>query len=144
MLAAGVSPPAVYAEVYERNTPALLRLAGVALADLRQEEGGRMAWITLTREQVAHCQAQLEDTSDIVNDLLTIDGTRLAVLFKEIDGGRVKLSFRSKGPLDVNRLASRFGGGGHTNASGAIVPGTLEETIHLILPACRDLLQQPA
>lgn len=103
-----------------------------------------MAWITLTREQVLGCGGELEDTSDIVNDLLTIDGTRLAVLFKEIDGGRVKLSFRSKGGLDVNRLASRFGGGGHTNASGAIVAGTLEETIRLILPAARDLLQKPA
>ena len=141
MLAAGVSPPAVYAEVYERNTPALLRLAGAALADLRLEEGGRMAWITLTREQVVRCQGEMEDTSDIINDLLSIDGTRLAVLFKEIDGGRVKLSFRSKGSLDVNRLAARFGGGGHTNASGAIVPGSLEETIGLILPACRDLLK---
>lgn len=103
-----------------------------------------MAWITLTREQVLRCQGELEDTSDIVNDLLSIDGTRLAVLFKEIDGGRVKLSFRSKGSLDVNRLAARFGGGGHTNASGAIVPGGLEETIRLILPACRDLLKQLA
>ncbi|MBI1951959.1 MAG: bifunctional oligoribonuclease/PAP phosphatase NrnA [Acidobacteria bacterium] len=144
MLAAGVNPPLVYAEVYERNTPALLRLGAAALADLRQEEGGRLAWITLTREQVLRCQAELEDTSDVVNDLLTIDGTRLAVLFKELDGGRIKLSFRSKGSVDVNRLAARFGGGGHTNAAGAIVSGGLEETISRILPPCRDLLQQPA
>ena len=144
MLAAGVNPPLVYEEVYERNTPALLRLGGAALADLRQEEGGRLAWITLTREQVLRCRAEQEDTSDIVNDLLTIDGTRLAVLFKELDGGRIKLSFRSKGSVDVNRLAARFGGGGHSNAAGAVVSGGLEEAISRVLPPCRDLLKQPA
>ncbi len=144
MLAAGVSPPRVYAEVYERNTAALIRLGGVAMADLRQEEGGRLAWIALTLEQVRRCQAEPEDTSDIVNDLLTIDGVVMAVLFKEIEGDRTKLSFRSKGRLDINRLAARFGGGGHTNAAGAIVGGGLQETIQRVLPSCRELLRQPA
>ncbi|OLD64229.1 MAG: hypothetical protein AUI47_07025 [Acidobacteria bacterium 13_1_40CM_2_68_5] len=144
LLAAGVDPPRVYAEVYERNTAALMRLGGVALADLRQEEGGRLAWIRLTREQVQRCQAELEDTSDIVNDLLTIDGVVMAVLFKELDGDRTKLSFRSKGSLDINRLAARFGGGGHTNAAGAIVAGGLQEAIQRVLPSCRELLNQPA
>jgi bifunctional oligoribonuclease and PAP phosphatase NrnA len=144
MLAAGVSPPLVYEQVFERSSASLLRLGGVAMTGLRQEEGGRLAWISLTREQVQSCQAEMEDTSDIVNDLLTIDGVRFAVLFKELDADRTKLSFRSKGDLDVNRLACRFGGGGHTNAAGAIVPGGLEETIRRVLPFCRELLKQPA
>ena len=86
----------------------------------------------------------MEDTSDVVNDLLSIEGVRLAVLFKELDGGRTKLSFRSKGDLDVNRLASQFGGGGHTNAAGAVVTGGLDETLGRVLPSCRELLKQPA
>ena len=144
MLAAGVSPPLVYEQVFERSSAALVRLAGVAMAGLRLEEGGRLAWISLTREQVQGCQAEMEDTSDVVNELLTIDGVRFAVLFKGLEDDRTKLSFRSKGDLDVNRLAGRFGGGGHTNAAGAIVPGGLEETIRRVLPSCRELLKQPA
>ncbi len=144
MLAAGVNPPLVYEEVFERNSAALLRLGGVAMADLRQEEEGRLAWVSLTREQVLRCGAEMEDTSDIVSDLLSIDGVRLAVLFKEMDGDRTKLSFRSKGRLDVNRLACQFGGGGHTNAAGAVVPGGVEETIRGVLPWCRELLKRPA
>ncbi len=140
MLAAGVSPPRVYQEVFERHSEALVRLTGVALADLRREEDGALAWITLTSEQVRACGAEMEDTSDVVNELLMIDGVRLAVLFKELEGGRVKLSFRSKGGLDVNRLAAGFGGGGHTNASGTVIESTLEDAIRTILPACRRLL----
>src|SRR2546425_305226 len=97
-----------------------------------------------TGEQVTRCGAETEDTSEVVNDLLSIDGVRVGVLFKEMEGGRTKLSFRSKGDLDVNRLASRFGGGGHTNAAGAIVEGGLEETIRRVLPSCRELLKQLA
>jgi len=144
MLAAGVEPPLVYEQVFERNSAALLRLGGVAMADLRQEEGGRLAWVSLTYAQVLGCQAETEDTSEVVNDLLSIDGVRLAVLFKEMGGGRTKLSFRSKGDLDVNRLASQFGGGGHTNAAGAVVAGGLDETVMRVLRSCRELLKQPA
>src|SRR5437667_1746549 len=86
MLAAGVSPPRVYQEVYERSSPALVRLAGTALAGLRQEEGGQLAWVTLTREQVLACDAESEDTSDIVNELLALDGARVAVLFTDVAG----------------------------------------------------------
>jgi phosphoesterase RecJ-like protein len=144
LLRAGVDPPRVYEEVFERNSPALIRLQGAALSGLGLEEEGRLAHITLTRRQVVECGAADEDTSEIVNGLLAIDGVRMAVMFKELGERRVKLSFRSKGGLDVNRLAARYGGGGHTNAAGAVLDGTLEETRGLVLAACRDLLAQAA
>ena len=141
MLTAGVSPQRVYQEVFQRSTEALVRLSGVALSNLRLGEGNRLAWITLTLEKIRACRAEQEDTSDVVNELLSIDGVRVAALFKEQENGRVKLSFRSKGGLDVNRLAAGFGGGGHTNASGAIIESTLDDAVRNILPACRRLLQ---
>ena len=140
MLRAGVSPPRVYEEVFERQSPALVRLGGVGVAGLRLEEGGRLAWITMTHAQVVACQAEHEDTSDVVNGLLAIDGVRLAIMFKDLGGGRVKLSFRSKSPIDVNALASRFGGGGHTNAAGAVVAGDLDPTIARVLAQSRGLV----
>jgi phosphoesterase RecJ-like protein len=144
MLAAGVEPPRVYEEVYERDSAALVRLSGAALAALRLEGDGRLAWISLTLEQIAACRAESEDTSDIVNELLRIDGVRLAVFFKELPGGRTKLSLRSKGDLDVNRLAASFGGGGHTNAAGAVLGVPLERAFETVLRPCRDLLRQAA
>ncbi|HZN02916.1 MAG TPA: bifunctional oligoribonuclease/PAP phosphatase NrnA [Candidatus Polarisedimenticolia bacterium] len=141
LLEAGVSPPRVHEEVYERSSAALVRLAGVALAGLSLGEGNRLGWITLTLQQVRDSGGMNEDTSDVVNELLTIDGVRLAVLLKELEGGKLKLSFRSKGTLDVNRIAQSFGGGGHTNASGAVIAGTIAERLEEILQPCRALLQ---
>jgi phosphoesterase RecJ-like protein len=144
MLERGVSPPLVYEQVFERASASLVRLGGMAMTDLRIEEDGRLAWITLTQRQVESCGAGQEDTSDIVNGLLAIDGVRIAALLKEMPGGRVKLSFRSKGSLDVNRVAQGFGGGGHTNAAGAVVPGHLPGLIETVLRPCRDLLRRTA
>ncbi|HXH28687.1 MAG TPA: bifunctional oligoribonuclease/PAP phosphatase NrnA [Candidatus Polarisedimenticolia bacterium] len=144
MLEAGVSPPRVYEEVFERNNVALVRLGAVGVAGLRVEENGRLAWFTLTRRQILDCDAEREDTSEVVNGLLAIDGVRLAVMLKELDGGRLKLSFRSKGGLDVNRLASGFGGGGHTNAAGAVITGSLADSIERVLEPCRALLRASA
>jgi len=144
MLAAGVRPPRVYEEVYERDSPALVRLAGMALAGLRIEENGRLAWITLTRDQIEACGAAGEDTSDVINELLRIDGVRLALLLKELKPGRTKLSYRSKGGLDVNRIAAGFGGGGHTNAAGAVLDRAIADAIEVALAPCRDLLKSTA
>jgi phosphoesterase RecJ-like protein len=134
----------VHEEVFERDSAALLRLTGAALAGLRLEEGGRLAWVSLTRDQIAACGAETEDTSDIINELLRIDGVRVAVLFKQLADGRTKLSFRSKGGLDVNRLAAAFGGGGHTNAAGAVVAMPMEQAFAAALQPCRDLLRRAA
>jgi phosphoesterase RecJ-like protein len=140
MLAAGVHPPKIYAEVYERDSAALIRLTGAALAGLRVETAGRLAWITLTRDQIDACAADGEDTSDIINELLRIDGVRIAVLLKELAPGRTKLSYRSKGALDVNRIAARFGGGGHTNAAGAVLERAFPDAVEAALAPCRELL----
>jgi len=51
----------------------------------------------------------------------------MAIFFRDLGYGKVKISFRSTGDVDVNAFARRFGGGGHVKASGALVPGTLDE-----------------
>jgi phosphoesterase RecJ-like protein len=127
LLRLGVDPARVYQEVYERNTASFVRLTGVALAASRLEAEGRLAWIALSRHQIQECGAEDADTSEIVNHLFTIQGIRIALLLKELPDGRIKVSFRSKGSIDIHRVAERHGGGGHPNAAGAILDGPLEE-----------------
>src|SRR2546428_11794789 len=93
-----------------------------------------------TREMVDAVGAAGAAPSDIINGILTIDGTRLAILFKELPEGRTKVSLRSKGALDVNRLASEFGGGGHRSASGIVMRGPLAQAGETIFPKARALI----
>ncbi|MEW5806219.1 MAG: bifunctional oligoribonuclease/PAP phosphatase NrnA [Acidobacteriota bacterium] len=133
----GVNPQKVYQEVYERIPLEYIRLMGCAFENVTREDEGKIAHIDITREMIDRCSAHHIDTSDILNPILTIDRVKVAVLFKELADGRSKVSLRSKGDVDVNLLASEFGGGGHKNASGIVMNEGLEEAKRKILARLR-------
>jgi phosphoesterase RecJ-like protein len=133
LLRAGVHPARAYQEIYERNSPAYTRLLGQALASLRLDAGGAVASVRITRAMLAAEDGDGVDTSEMTTALLAMDGVRVALLFRELPGGRIKVSLRSKGELDVHRLASGFGGGGHRNASGIVLDGHLDEISERII-----------
>ena len=85
-----------------------------------------------------------EDLDGIVEHARSIAGTRMALFFRDLGHGKVKVSFRSVGGTDVNAFARRFGGGGHAKASGAMLPGTLDEVRDLVVEAARGMLSEVA
>jgi phosphoesterase RecJ-like protein len=125
LLRRGVDPARVYQAIYERNSLAYTRLLGHALTDVRLVGGGAIATVTITRELIERLDADAVDVSEITTALLAMDGITVALLFRELADGRVKVSLRSKGAFDVHRLAAEFGGGGHRNASGIVMEGEL-------------------
>ncbi len=82
----GVDVPSVYQQIFERNSPTFVRLLGAALASIQQDESGQLGWIVLSRELMRTVGADGEDTSDIINGILTIDGTRLAAALQGARG----------------------------------------------------------
>jgi len=81
-----------------------------------------------------------EDLDGIVEHARSIAGTRMAVFFRDLGHGKVKVSFRSTGGVDVNAFARKFGGGGHARASGALIAGTLDDVRERVLAEARALL----
>jgi len=140
LVSKGVDVPTVYQQIFERNPPSYVKLLGAALGSITQDDTGRLGYIVMTRAMMHAAGADGEDTSDIINGILTIDGTRLALLFKEMADGRTKISLRSKGSIDVNRLAAEFGGGGHRNASGVVIAEPVGKAVEMILPKARALI----
>ena len=142
LLRLGVDPAAVYQRLHERNAERYLRLLGHALAGLRIDGAGQIASVEIPRALVATLGAETVDPTDILNVLLTLDAVKVALLFRELGDGRVKVSLRSKGPLDVHRLASEFGGGGHRNASGIVLAQPLREAVGLVVGRAETLLDR--
>jgi phosphoesterase RecJ-like protein len=131
LLERGVAPERIYQEVYERHAEGYLRLMGYALVTMGRD--GAVAWTVLDRALLTRLGAADEDTGGIVNALLSLEGVRMAILLKELAGGEVKVSLRSKGPVDVTRIAVPHGGGGHRNAAGIVLPGPIDAAAHLLL-----------
>ncbi len=140
LLRLGVEPARCYRQIHERNSEAYTRLLGHALADLRLAAGGAVASLRITHEMVTRCRAADVDTSEMTTALLSMEGVWIAALFRELAGGRVKVSLRSKGDVDVHRLATEFGGGGHRNASGIVMEGGLDTVMSRVTERAEALV----
>ena len=94
---------------------------------------GRYAAMQITKQDFERTGAAYSDTENLINECHRIDSVKASALFIELKDGRIRCSLRSRGPLDVSKIAAKFGGGGHTMAAGTFLPGPLENAKQLIL-----------
>ena len=123
----------------DREMPQV-KLIGRAISGMRYYEDGRIAVMKLTEQDFADCGALPEHADTVVNFGLYTVGTRFAMLAREgmaVEGkqGTVKFSLRAKDPDTVSDVAQAFGGGGHPQAAGITMNGTLDEAAGKVLEA---------
>jgi phosphoesterase RecJ-like protein len=104
------------------------KLVGIAISTARLEESGRYCWTVVDEAMLAACDADGEDTEEIVQHLRAVEGVEAAALFKDFDGA-VRVSLRSSGRVNVQAAAAEYGGGGHFMAAGVTFPGDLAAAI---------------
>jgi phosphoesterase RecJ-like protein len=131
----GAKPSQVARDLYFTNPLSKVRLLGSSLAAL--QISGNLAWSWVTLADLARTQATAEDCEGIVGNLIAIQGIDAAFFLREQPDGSFRLSIRSKGNLNVARVAEVFHGGGHVNASGCTLPGPLETAIDRVLAELR-------
>lgn len=119
----GAQPSVLYRELYERSTLARLKLQARVLDRMKIDANGRLAHTFVLLKDFQETGSHPSDTEDLVNDGFTIEGVECALILVEQQGGQVKASFRSRKNVDVAEVARQFGGGGHVQASGAMLPG---------------------
>ncbi len=117
LLEAGVDPEQIYLDVYARAPEGRPRLFAEALQTLVVEPEVGLAWVTVPPGAIERLGVSSDDLDGVVEFPRSIDGVRMALLFREVSQGRVKVSLRSVGSVDVAAFARRFGGGGHTKAA---------------------------
>jgi phosphoesterase RecJ-like protein len=132
---AGADPAAISSALYERRAPDALGFLGAALSRVRLTEDGRIAWLALPAGLVPE---RFIEAEELVNYPRSIRTVKVGCLLRELGDDRVKVSLRAKGEVDVNRVAARFGGGGHPNAAGCTVRGSLDDVTRQILDAVRS------
>lgn len=113
-----VDTAGIYETIYERSREARLRLLGHTLLNMEVLAGGAVVLLSITQENMRQVGSAQGDAEGFVEIARGMDGCRIAAVFTEIVPGQVKVSLRSKGTVDVNRLARKWGGGGHRNAAG--------------------------
>jgi bifunctional oligoribonuclease and PAP phosphatase NrnA len=136
LLRYAVDPSEIYREVYERGPVNRLTLLGKALTTLETHNAGKLAVMYVTQAMLDETGTDLVETDGFVNFALQIDGVIIAVFLTE-NGNTVKLSFRGRGDVWVNKFAQEFGGNGHQHAAGATVArGRLPQLLQKVLQKC--------
>lgn len=137
LLALGVEPYAIHTRMYESSAIGVLILQKTVLGSLELLHDNRVAFQTMRRQDLAVSGASYEDAEDLVNIPLQCRSIEVSALFKENLDGKLRCSLRSKGRVNVARIAQKFGGGGHRSAAGFTCDGSLER-------ARADVLQELA
>jgi phosphoesterase RecJ-like protein len=133
----GAYLPRLYRDALVNRSFEAVSFWGAGLSKL--ERDGRMVWATLTLSDRQSANYPGRDDADLVNILSAIGDADIALIFVEQPKGHVKVSWRAQPGFDVSRIATQFGGGGHIAASGADIPGTLDEVRPKVLAATRPL-----
>jgi bifunctional oligoribonuclease and PAP phosphatase NrnA len=129
MIEAGARPEVIGRHVYEETPFGYLHAAGAVLSRAQLDVERRFVWSVLTRADLEESGIGPGDTDPLIDAIRTAQESDVALLVKEVDGGRVKGSLRSRGRVDVGAIAVELGGGGHHNASGFTLTGTAEEAV---------------
>src|SRR5256885_311472 len=140
LLERGVDPESIYASVYASAPEGRVRLMTEVLATLVVEPGHGLAWVTVPPDALRRHGATADDLDGIVEYPRSIAGVRLALLFRQLANGNVKVSFRSLGDVDVAGLAAAFGGGRGPQGAGARPAGAAGEVQGRVLAAAREYL----
>lgn len=145
----GVDVHAAYQRIFEGQPLAKVQLLGRALATLEQFDDGALTIVNLTAEDFEETGSEQSYTEGIVDHARAVAGTLVGAMYRQLvsdDGSfKAKLSLRSSDDrIDVEQIASNFGGGGHRQAAGATTEQSLAEAIEVIRGGIREQLAAAA
>ena len=140
MVGIGVDPWSIASGLYESQEESRLRLLSLALPSLRVSACGLYASIAVTLDMYGTVGAIENHTDRFINYPRSIRGVEVAIFFRQLTKDSFKVGFRSKGNVDVGALARAMNGGGHHNAAGATVSGTLESVQEWVYARVAELI----
>ncbi|MFH1877597.1 MAG: bifunctional oligoribonuclease/PAP phosphatase NrnA [Candidatus Omnitrophota bacterium] len=107
-------------------------LSGICMARCCFLNGGRLAWSIVRREDFKKVKGKDEDVDALPDEIRAIEGVDIVIFFREKSQGRLRVSLRSKGNINIARLAGIYGGGGHADVAGCIIPNTRKAVKEMI------------
>lgn len=137
----GLDLPAMYRRIYQSNSVAMLRLLGHATRSMNAELDGEFVWTVIRDACVKDLDVGRLDADPILDVLRSGEAAKVVALFTELPDGSMSVSLRSRGP-DVNEIARRYGGGGHTYAAGTTLEaGQAEPRMRAMIADIRTALR---
>lgn len=135
----GADPQWISENIYESDPPAKLKLLAKTLETLSLDMKMKAGSLVVTREMLQEAGASIDYTDGFVDIPRAVQGIEISVLYTQMASNGFKLSLRSKGQVNVEKLAKKFGGGGHVNAAACRIEGDIESIKFKIMQAIKEL-----
>ena len=129
LLQMGIDRGRISDEVYKNKSLGAMKALGKALTEMKIIPEKKLVYFLLKKDLIEKENIKKGETDGIVENLLEYRDCEVSVFLREIENGKIKGSMRSKNSIDVNEIASVFGGGGHKRAAGFTTDLTEEEII---------------
>ncbi len=134
LLKHGLDVYGIYRALHESMDYKTVKAFGRIIETLKTDRTGKIAWLEVRSNAIGKDAVLGDMTDDLIHFARCIKGVEVALLFKEIARNReVRINLRSRGKVDVNKLACVFGGGGHKMASGCTVRGRFKEVVERVI-----------
>ncbi|MGE5397893.1 MAG: DHH family phosphoesterase [Chitinophagales bacterium] len=140
LLRSGVNLDLVRGRLFESKSKLEMTVTSAALETLSFSEDNRLAWMWLSNSVLSKLGAIGKHFEGIIDFARNVEGVEVAVLFREIEPGKIKIGIRSKGTIDANQAAALWGGGGHRRAAGAMLTGEIKDVIEQVTGRFKDEL----
>lgn len=141
LLEIGVDPTDVHDKIYDQSRPSKIKLLGRAINSMKIDDSQKIAYMIVTQNDMNETGADESEVDGFVNYCLSIENIQIGLLFFELKNG-LKISFRSKRDIPINKLAEELGGGGHQNAAGArLFDVKLDDYITRVIDSAKNYLE---
>jgi len=117
---------------YWCRTPAEARLLGLCFSRIKFYDRGKVAVSSISNADMKRYGGRDEDVDPIADQIRTLKDVRVVMLMRDMDKNRWRVSLRSKGRINVGRVAESFGGGGHTDVAGCYMKKSDQDKARLI------------
>jgi phosphoesterase RecJ-like protein len=124
LLGTGIDPATIFGRIYQRNPLKHIRFTGKLVHEARSAMDDQLLWVTLSQEALQKSELDRWENEDLLDMLRSVKESRCVALFREEGNGTVRVNLRSKGNLCINKVAEKFGGGGHRKAAGITLRDT--------------------
>lgn len=131
----GVNIQRLIEDSYWKKSIPMVRLSGFCLLHTQFSKSGAVAWSRVTQADFKRFGAKLSDADSVADDMRSIEGVRIAIVFRETDKHRLRVSLRSSQGINVANIARFFGGGGHHNSAGCSILNSEREIQKLLVEA---------
>jgi phosphoesterase RecJ-like protein len=143
LLETGIDVERLNEDIYGVYSLKKIKLYSRLLKRVRTTASGAIAWAAMRQDDLKKSGATYEDSEGFIDFLRYMREVKVAFFLSELDGSKgTRVSFRAKGPYDVNSIATHFNGGGHKKASGCVIEMPLKKAERLVLNYLEKRLAQ--